>query len=239
MPIQFYTPDPQRITESVTMLPQDGSISGGSKRPLNSYAIRLETAEGPRTVLLDAPFSWVMADLRARHSDAPIVAHVLSHSDLAASGDAFAEQASTFVGPVLLHPADQNDDVRALAIDFQDPMDHPALSGIEVIHMPGHTPGSVMLHLPDERTLLTGDSAVGLGPEQEATPPRLQRPKMDKDDDAIFRDAFERLLDSLPRLDAVLPLHGAWYRRDQIGDRAFDEALVNIFEGRPMDPSKG
>ncbi|KIT18231.1 hypothetical protein [Jannaschia aquimarina] len=238
MPIQFYAPDPQRVTDRVTMLPQEGSISGGSKRPLNSYAIRVNGGDGPRTILMDAPFSWLMDDLRARHAEAPILAHVLSHSDLAASGDAFADQDAAFSAPVLLHPADRNDDARALSVELHDPMGHPALADVEAIHMPGHTPGSVMLHLAGERTLLTGDSAVGPGPEQEATPPRLQRPKMAPDDEAVFCDAISQLLDRLPTLEAVLPLHGAWYRRNEIGDAAFDGALEAISEGEPMDPSK-
>lgn len=237
MPITFYASGPQRVTDRVTMLPQKGSTTGGSKRPMNSYAIRIDTGDGPRTILLDAPFSWVMDDLRARHTEAPIVAHVLSHRDLAASGDAFAEQGDVFGAPVLLHPADRDDTARALPVDLRDPGGHPALADVEVISMPGHTPGSVVLHLAGERTLLTGDSAVGPGPEQAVRPARLQRPKMDPDAEAVFCDAMSSLLDRLPRLDAVLPLHGAWYRRRDLGDAAFDRAVAAIADGAPMDPS--
>ena len=33
----------------------------------------------------------------------------------------------------------------------------------EVIEVPGHTPGSIAIHLPDERVLLTGDNVASLG----------------------------------------------------------------------------
>ncbi len=111
--------------------------------------------------------------------------------------------------------------------------------GIEVIHIPGHTAGSVMLYLAGHGgVLLAGDSAVALGPEQAAEPPRLERPKMAPDADAAFRDAWVELVKRLP-LAAVLPLHGQAYLRDDLGDAAFEAALANIWEGAPMDPFGG
>jgi glyoxylase-like metal-dependent hydrolase (beta-lactamase superfamily II) len=233
MPIRFYDPEPQPITGRVTMLPQAGSVSGGSNRPLNSYAIRVADS----TILFDAPVSWVMDALRRVHAEAPIRAHVLSHRDLARSGDAFEAQRDAFGMPFLMHPADQAEGAPAkLSMPLEDPRSHPALKGIEVIEMPGHSPGSVMLHLPDERVLLAGDCAVGAGPDQDANAPRLQRPIMGDDDAATFRDAMERLFDRLPALDAVLPLHGAWCLRAELGDAGFEAAISNVWDGEPMDP---
>lgn len=233
MPIRFYDSEPQPVTERVTMLPQEGSVSGSSNRPLNSYAVR----QGGGTILFDAPVSWVMDALRRVHAEAPIRAHVLSHRDLAGSGDAFEAQRDTFGMPFLMHPADHAEDAPArLTVPLEDPRGHPALEGIEVIEMPGHSPGSVMLHLTDQRTLLAGDCAVGPGPDQDADAPRLQRPIMGDDDAATFRDAMERLFDRLPALDAVLPLHGAWCLRAELGDAGFEAATRTVWDGEPMDP---
>ena len=33
----------------------------------------------------------------------------------------------------------------------------PVLGGIRILHMPGHTPGSICIYIPGERTLLAGD----------------------------------------------------------------------------------
>lgn len=233
MPITFYDFASQRITERVTLLPQKGSVSGGTGRPLNSYAVRLQGG----TILFDAPVSWVMDALDRIHAEAPIRAHVISHRDLAGSGDAFDAQWDAFGAPFLMHSEDQAEDAPSkLDVPLADPRGHPALEGIEVIEMPGHSPGSIMLHLPEERVLLAGDCAVGPGPEQEVDAPRLERPIMGEEDTAIFCGAMERLIVRLPSLDAVLPLHGDWCLRAELGDAAFEAALRNVWMGAPMDP---
>ncbi len=240
MSIRFYSAEMQPVAGPVRMLPQEGSISGGTKRPLNSYAIEIAGHTGPETVLFDAPFGWVMDALDRLHRTSPIAAHVLSHRDVAASADSFETQVERFAAPFLLHPADQAEPGPSrLSVPLGDPRQSDVLAraGIEIIHMPGHSPGSVMLHLPAHRILLAGDCAVGPGPEQEPDPPRLERPKMGEDEDVIFCDAFAQLIDRLPSLAAVLPLHGAWYLRSELGDAAFEHALENICEGAPMDPS--
>ncbi|MGY2011665.1 MBL fold metallo-hydrolase [Nocardia gipuzkoensis] len=71
--------------------------------------------------------------------------------------------------PVLLHPADQT---------LWD-MSHPgqrywaatdslriAIAGttVEVIHTPGHSPGSICLHLPEAKALFSGDTLFSGGP---------------------------------------------------------------------------
>lgn len=240
MPIEFYAREIQPVLGPVFMLPQRGSVSGGSNRPMNSYAIQTSPAGRRETVLLDAPFSWTMEGVRAMARSAPISAHVLSHRDLLFSGDAFEQMDRSFDAPFLLHPDDLTDDeAKDVGVELHDPTDHKLITeaGLDVIHMPGHTPGSILIFHSKEGILLTGDSAVGPGPEQEASEPTLQRPKMEEDATAEFIDAFERLMDLLPPLQAVLPLHGAWYCRKEIGSEAFERAIANIWQGDPMDPS--
>ena len=51
--IEFYADRTQPLVGPVVMLPQRGSATGGSKRPLNSFAILREDY----SILFDAPFS--------------------------------------------------------------------------------------------------------------------------------------------------------------------------------------
>lgn len=234
--MQFYSPDSQTIAGPVRMLPQKGSVSGGSKRPLNSYAILGERS----SILFDAPYTWTVPGIDALVADGtPPRALVLSHRNTAGSGDAFDRMVQTYDLPILLHPDDQkHPEADGAGVPFED-TDHPLLreAGIEVIHVPGHTDGSVMLYLPDEGgILLAGDSAVGPGPEQSDRTPRLERPKMDDDAQVGFVEVWKRVVVDRP-IAAVLPLHGAAYLRADHPDD-FDAIVANIWTGPPMDPSR-
>ena len=239
MPIEFYASRRLHVIGPIHMLPQKGSVSGGSKRPLNSWAVLREGY----SVLFDAPFSWVMDGVQGLADDGhPPLACVLSHRDLAASGDAFDALASEFGASILLHPDDQTTDkAKAAGVSWGDPTSGQGAeilrdAGLELIHVPGHSPGSIMLYLPDEGgILLAGDSAVGPGPEQSDRTPRLERP-IKADEDPRFLDAWQKTVDRLP-LAAVLPLHGEAYTRAEHGDE-FDTILANIWTGPPMDPRK-
>jgi glyoxylase-like metal-dependent hydrolase (beta-lactamase superfamily II) len=72
-----------------------------------------------------------------------------------------------------------------------------------IIHVPGHTPGSAALHLPDRRALLVGDAIATRSATTGATGPMI----------APFTADREQALASLARLDGldaevVLPGHG-------------------------------
>ena len=233
--MDFYSTETQAILGPVRMLPQKGSVSGGSKRPLNSWAILREG----RSILLDAPVSWAMEGIAALAAAGhPPAAHVLSHRDIAGSGDAFDAFADAYDAPFLMHPEDQAEDApRKLSVPLNDPMASDVLrdAGIETIHIPGHSPGSIMLYSAEAGgILLTGDAAVGPGPEQSDRTPRLERPKgadADRRFLRIWHDVAAR------PLAAVLPLHGEGYRRADHPER-FDAIVANIWEGEPMDPSR-
>ena len=86
----------------------------------------------------------------------------------------------------------------------------------EVIEVPGHTPGSIAIYLPDERVLLTGDNVASLGGKPILGPFNVDRQdaiasfrrlaEMDFDiacfghGDPIVRDASNVLLDVANRL---------------------------------------
>lgn len=237
--IDFYADRTQPLVGPVHMLPQKGSVSGGSKRPLNSYAVLRDGY----SVLFDAPFSWAMDGVQRLADDGhPPLACVLSHRDLAASGDAFDVLASEFGASILLHPNDQaTDKAKDAGVAWVDPTSGQGATilsdaGLELIHVPGHSPGSIMLHLADEvGILLAGDSAVGPGPKQSDRTPRLERP-IKADEDPAFLDTWRKLVARLP-IAAVLPLHGEAYTRTEHPDD-FDAIVANIWQGDPMDPRK-
>jgi glyoxylase-like metal-dependent hydrolase (beta-lactamase superfamily II) len=75
------------------------------------------------------------------------------------------------------------------------------LGGATVVHVPGHTPGSIALHFPAERLLICGDAIDfrrgRLGPPSKA-----------------FTDDMEQAISSLRRLaeldfEVLCPGHGA------------------------------
>ena len=239
VPIDFYSPDTQRVIGPVVLLPQKGSVSGGSKRPLNAYAV----LRPGRSILFDAPLSWTLDGVRRLADEGhPPAALVLSHRDLAASGDAFEAFTETFDAPILLHREDRSSaKARDAGVAWQDVLEGDgaralAEAGLEVIHVPGHTPGSIMLYLADEGgILLAGDSAVGPGPAQSDRTPRLERP-LGADEDPAFVDTWRRTVERLP-LAAVLPLHGEAYTRAEHPED-FDRIVANVWNGAPMDPRR-
>lgn len=228
--MEFYAERMQPVVGPVSMLPQAGSSSGGTKRPMNSYAVRRDGY----SVLVDAGFDWTLPGWdRLAEAGMPPRALVLTHRDVIPDAPMFDRIEADWQVPVLLHPGDAGDAPEGRT---ESPLDHALLdeAGLEVIEMPGHSPGSIMLYLGDMGGLLAGDSAVAPGPEQPADPPRLERPKMDGAGAfcARWRDLVEARA-----IDAVLPLHGRTYTRHDLGDMLFDAALRNVWQGPPMDPA--
>ncbi|WP_299414767.1 MBL fold metallo-hydrolase [uncultured Sulfitobacter sp.] len=236
--MEFFAPHVRPIIGPVVMLPQKGAVTGGSKRPPNSYAISGSTG----TLLFDAVFSWNLDAIEAMISTAhPPLALVLSHRHLVSSGDAFHEIKEHYELPVLLHPDDHTcPSMSRLPMAVGDPTGGKGLEilqgvGAQLIHIPGHTAGSIMLYLPQKGgILLTGDAAVGPGPIQPDQTPRLERP-IGADTDPCFIPIWKEVVGSLP-IAAILPLHGAYYLRCDLGSDVFDAIVENIWKGHPMDP---
>ena len=228
----FYSEKSQALFDNIVWLPQKGAKAGPSGRPPNSYAILVRNF----SVLIDAAYSWNMPGIEQLvNAGQRPSALVLTHADVAEQGDAIAEIHRTYDVPVLLHPADASlARSRRAGVEFADPTKHSALDGawLDVIHIPGHTPGSIMLHTKEhEGILFTGDAAVAPGPHQPAEPPRLERPKIAEEDDAAFREQWH-VLCAHRFFSSALPLHGTPYVRR--GDmRTIHRSL---YEGAPMDP---
>ncbi|GAA3796573.1 MBL fold metallo-hydrolase [Amycolatopsis tucumanensis] len=126
---------------------------------------------------------WLIGDdhevvvVDAAHDDKPIVEAVAGrkvvavvcthgHNDHVTHAPQLGEQ---LYAPVLLHPGDQQlwDMTHAgQAFWKADDGQRIAVAGteIELIHTPGHSPGSVCLHLPEAKALFTGDTLFAGGP---------------------------------------------------------------------------
>lgn len=88
----------------------------------------------------------------------------------------------------------------AVDVPIEDAETLDILSGATVVHVPGHTPGSVALHFPVERLLITGDAINHRG-NQLSTPIEL------------FTEDMEQAVASIRRLaklsfETLCPGHG-------------------------------
>ncbi|MGO4617100.1 MBL fold metallo-hydrolase [Nocardia sp. 2YAB30] len=126
---------------------------------------------------------WLVGDdaevvvIDAAHDADPIIAAVAGrtvraivcthgHNDHVTVAPELAERLDA---PILLHPGDDplwrmtHPDVayRSLADTERIPV---AGTEFEVLHTPGHSPGSVSLHLPEAKALFTGDTLFSGGP---------------------------------------------------------------------------
>ena len=127
---------------------------------------------------------------------------------------------------VLMHPAEE--DVfrrrgglsRAVFAEEGQPID---LGGrrLEIIHIPGHTPGSIAVLDPDLRVLLTGDSVqtdnifmFGQGRSMED-----------------FKKSLKKLIGMKDRYDRIWPSHGSFPTDPGLADMLLS-AIGQIEEGR-------
>ena len=156
------SPDAENGQASVTLI--DAGWRYFHKRPVLNYVRDL--GYGPESVhrLISTHFHpdhvGGMAGLR-RSTGAPVSAHRLEAPHLA------GEPGCTIPNPVeprwlrpllwpLLSAMNSPDVPVATALDDGDTL--PLLGGATVIHTPGHTPGSISLHFPNEGVLLVADA---------------------------------------------------------------------------------
>ncbi len=145
--------------------------------------------------------------------DREIIAVICTHGH-ARHVAAAVEVAERDEAPVALHRSDLL--FWRMTYDDVDPEIEMAAGGrfdvsdvaLEVIHTPGHTPGSVSLYCEDLEVVFTGDTLAAVGP----VPHEGEYPDFAKQLTAIG----ERLLD-LPPATRVLPGHG---EETTIGDAA-------------------
>jgi glyoxylase-like metal-dependent hydrolase (beta-lactamase superfamily II) len=76
-----------------------------------------------------------------------------------------------------------------------------ALGGLQVVHVPGHTPGNIALFQPERRILICGDTLFNMGPRGVIVAPRLASTHP-----AQTRAAAQKLADLEP--ETILFGHG-------------------------------
>lgn len=86
--------------------------------------------------------------------------------------------------------------------DLADGDELAILGGVRVIHLPGHSPGSVALHVPRARTLVSGDALFSAG--QWLVPP----PDYLSSDPAAVRASVRRLVELDLDVERVVVGHG-------------------------------
>ena len=126
------------------------------------------------------------AEVTRRFPAAKVLIHRLDEPKLREPNSAFFEL------PFTIPPRSADgyvEDGQELAIGTQR---------VEVIHTPGHAPGHVMYHLPDERILIGGDLIIGGAVGRTDLP--------DSDQEELFR-SIRRVM-RLPGDTRLLPGHG-------------------------------
>ena len=99
----------------------------------------------------------------------------------------------------------------------------PEFGGIEVIPLPGHTPGSVGLHLRRLKALVTGDAILSAGEHLVVSPVYLCK------DPKQASESVQRLLDRQLDIETLFISHG-----DDVYGRA-QAPLARIFAGPRED----
>ena len=202
-------PQPQWLLDDLALLEHDDP---GGRRAEMSTNTSVLLAEG-KSLVVDSAFDYLLTQIREIASGGyPPAGLVLSHRHLAENGNLFRVFAEEFGAPIFLHPLDAGHSQAASAVEFQDPMQSPLFAefGVEVIHFPGQTDGSVMLYRQRDGLVIAGDSAMGTTrPQAAGGMERLIRPPFftSTDDEQLRRNwlGFER------PVSHVVPYHGSVY----------------------------
>jgi glyoxylase-like metal-dependent hydrolase (beta-lactamase superfamily II) len=114
-------------------------------------------------VIVDAPHSVpeILKAVDGRKVTAVLLTH--AHDDHVRVAPEVAEATGA---PMFLHPAEEPL-WRLVHPDVPMPQplsDGQQINSITVIHTPGHSPGAVCFHLPEEKTIFTGDTLFQGGP---------------------------------------------------------------------------
>ena len=156
------TPDDATGEDSVTVI--DSGWRHFHNRPVLSYLRKLGYEPGSVSGLISTHYhpdhAGGMAALR-RATGAPVAAHRIEAPHLAGEpGKAIPNP----VKPRWLRPlmwpliAPMTPPTFPVATTLDDGDTLPLLGGAHVIHTPGHTPGSISLHFPNEGVLLVADA---------------------------------------------------------------------------------
>ena len=154
---------PRRLRDDLFVLPHREEEVAARGIPANTYALQV----GDRLILLDVVFADALLSLRAFITDHVYpAALVLSHRHVVAQAQVLTAVVKEFGIPVFLNPLEaRHPQVTGTSdLSYEDPAKSALLAelGIDVLPMPGHTEGHIMLYRSEDGgLLLAGDCAVG------------------------------------------------------------------------------
>ena len=162
-----------------------------------SYAL----LRGNTMILVDAVHQATRAAVDRWREQYTPVGLVLTHSDLLLQAFAPMSKMTAWLNaPVLIHSQDrQGQSVKPIE-EGQAWLDEHQLG---YFHVPGHTPGSIMLYAAPEQFLFTGDSAIGANYEQDTL--AFTHVPIASSNWRAFEQGWQQV--DVPT-KALLPLHG-------------------------------
>ena len=166
----------------------------------NTYAL----ARPDGVVLVDAVHEITARAVTDFLGGRRVLAVLLTHADLLDQAFGPPQLLShCFRGaPVVIHAADAK---REGTTSPEAAAELLAGLGVEVYHVPGHTPGSVLYRVAPENLLFAGDAVVGRPYGSDPTERRPAHPPIAEADWADFVAGWAAVP---PPVAAVLPLHG-------------------------------
>jgi len=204
------SPEPNRLLDDLILLEHTDPGARPAGMSTNAYVL---LADG-KALIVDAAFDYLLTPTReiAGRGYRP-AGLLLSHRHLAGNGDMFGAFQEEFGAPIFLHPLDAaHPQAGGADVELRDPMESPLFAefGVEVIHFPGQTEGSVMLYRRRDGLLLAGDSAMGpTNPQTASGVERLIRPPVfTSTDDAQLRRNWIEFAKPVAHLG---PYHGSVY----------------------------
>lgn len=179
----------------------------------NAYIV-VCTATG-ESLIVDAPgdAGTIMAELAGTSPKYLVLTH--NHVDHIG---ALEELKSRLSLPVAVHPADSLGLAIVPDVELSGGTLEVGRLEIDVIHTPGHTPGSICLLV--DRCLLAGDTIFPGGPGHTVTPEAFR---------AIIRSIEDKIL-ALPGATGIYPGHGG------ATDVAEAKREYGVFASRPHPP---
>jgi glyoxylase-like metal-dependent hydrolase (beta-lactamase superfamily II) len=172
----------------------------------------------------------------AEEWNVPIYAHPLEHPYLTGKQEYPAPKVGAGGGMMSLlsplyprGPVDLGNRLRALPIT-ERVMPTPAMTGWEIVHTPGHTPGHVSFFRPQDRTLIAGDAFCTTKPESFFEAALAQQPEL-HGPPAYFTQDWGLARQSVQRLAGLEPLIVAPGHGKPLAGANVPEALVRLAAG--------
>lgn len=202
--------EPSALRDDLVVLPHNDPEAMARGFATNGYAV----IGNGYSVLVDAVYADCMPGILALNGAGhKPVALVITHRHVIGQAETLVQLVLDHHIPVFLHPCDAShkEARRWTGMQFEDPTNNSLLAGcgLEVMHMPGHTEGHIMLYSSASGGMvITGDCAVGptANQAQNGEWPVVRPPVFFSDDDAELRRGWQLFS---RRITTLAPYRGA------------------------------